>query len=81
MTPCGAPRRRPPPAREPAQRAVIEALRDIAHFCDQMGVRAHEVFRAALLEHRDDVGEGGRVRHTVRPDVPLAAQIADLDAA
>jgi hypothetical protein len=39
------------------------------------------VFNAALSEHRDDVGAGGRVRRAVRPDVPLAAQIADLDAA
>ncbi|HEV7805440.1 MAG TPA: hypothetical protein VGO80_06465 [Solirubrobacteraceae bacterium] len=68
-------------AHEPAQRAVTEALRDIAHFCDQLGVRAYDVFNAALSEHRDDVGAGGRVRRAVRPDVPLAAQIADLDAA
>lgn len=68
-------------AHEPAQRAVIETLRDIAHFCDQMGVRAYDVFNAALAEHRDDIAAGGRVRRTVRPDVPFAAQITDLDAA
>lgn len=71
----------PTATHEPAQRAVIEALRDIAHFCDQLGVRAYDVFNAALSEHRDDIDASGRVRRAVRPDVPLAAQIADLDAA
>ena len=65
----------------PARDAVIAALRDIAHFCDHVGVTPLEVLRLALAAHRDDIETRGRVPAAARPDVALAAQVADLDAA